>query len=186
MGKRAKCTSNLRQIALATALYADDNENILPHTFELKKQSLPPNELADGKLLNTLTNGIQTELAAYASEALFACPSDSGDHQSRTPIWERRGSSYHFHGYEPKDDSNPEKADKKLQRLDPTQLIAHDVFRPWDSDDRLKVLQAVAKGEHGPVKWHRRFYGKAMGDGHVIYVNSKAEDKESEGKTGDD
>ncbi|MBI2929085.1 MAG: prepilin-type N-terminal cleavage/methylation domain-containing protein [Verrucomicrobia bacterium] len=175
-GKQSKCTSNLRQIVFAAAMYADDNDGWLPPSFELKKQSLKPDDIAKGKLLITLTNGIQTVLAPYGSQGIFRCPSDLGDYQSRTPVWERRGASYHFHG------SETNKTGKGRMTLESTQLIAHDLFRPWESDSRLEVLASVAKGEHGPVKWHRRYYGKGMGDGHVIYVKSKAEDKDSEGK----
>jgi len=44
----------------------------------------------------------------------------------------------------------------------------------------------VAKGGLEPVKWHARFYHKVMGDGHVVAVRSKAEDKLSKGEEPED
>lgn len=175
-GRQAGCTSNLRQIYFAVAMYADDNEDFLPPKFEMKKKVLKPDDIAKGKQLNTLTNGIQTVLAPYGSVNIFRCPSDTGDFVSRTPIWERIGSSYEVQGREL---DKPDKA--KLKQLD-TQDIAKDIFKPWDSDDRLKVMEKIAKGELGPVKWHGRYWLKAMGDGHVIKIKTKAEDKESKGE----
>lgn len=47
-------------------------------------------------------------------------------------------------------------------------------------------MEKVAKGELGPVKWHARFYHKLMGDGHLVAVRSKAEDKLSKGESAED
>ncbi len=178
--RQAKCTSNLRQIYFAVAMFADDHDDSLPPKFEVKKKVLKPDDIAKGKQLNTLTNGIQTVLAPYGSENIFRCPSDTGDLVSRTPVWERIGTSYEVHGREL---DKPEKS--RLTQL-VTQDIAKDIFKPWDSDDRLKVMEKVAKGELGPIKWHERYWVKVMGDGHVIKIKSKAEDKESKGEGSDD
>lgn len=67
-----------------------------------------------------------------------------------------------------------------------TRDIARDLFKPWDVDEPLKVMEKVAKGELGPVKWHARFYHKLMGDGHLVAVRSKAEDKLSKGESAED
>jgi prepilin-type N-terminal cleavage/methylation domain-containing protein len=175
-GKQAGCTSNLRQIYLAAAMYADDNENYLPPKFELKKTALKPDDIAKGKQLNTPSNGIQTVLGTYSSPGVFRCPSDAGDFASKIPVCERIGSSYEIHGRE------LDKPEKARLNATVTQDVAKDLFKPWDSDDQLKVMEKIAKGELGPIKWHARVWLKVMGDGHVIKIKSKEEDKESKGE----
>ncbi|MCX7866815.1 MAG: DUF1559 domain-containing protein [Limisphaera sp.] len=190
--RRANCISNLRQIHLAIAMYADDHHDWLPPKFEIKKTALKPDDLAKGKQLQTLTNGIHRVLAPYLGGAdaliaegqsgaarLFLCPSDRGDVTSRVPVFERRGTSYQVEGSEP--GRKPEDQHKNRFTLAMTTDVARDLFKPWDSDDPLKVMEKVAKGELGPVKWHSRYFNKVMGDGRVITLSSKEQDKESKG-----
>lgn len=174
-GKRAGCTSNLRQVHLAAQMYADDNDGFLPPKFEMKKRQLSGDDAAKGKQLNTVSNGIQTVLGRFGGPEVFRCPADFGDSRSRVPVWRRVGSSYEVNGRET---DKPEKS--KLNELT-TQDVAKDLFKPWDSDDPRKVAEKVAKGELGPVKWHRRSWQKVMGDGHVVTIGSKEEDKDSKG-----
>jgi prepilin-type N-terminal cleavage/methylation domain-containing protein len=182
--RQARCTSNLRQVYLATAMYADDNDGYLPPKFELKKRTLKPEDIAKGKQLNTLTNGIQTVLGAYSSPNVFQCPSDRGDFTSNLPVWERVGSSYEVNGRELDEPGKPPKKAKLHQLV--TEDVAKDLFKPWDSDDYLKVQEKIAKGELGPIKWHARVWLKVMGDGHVIKIKTKEEDKASKGESSDD
>jgi prepilin-type N-terminal cleavage/methylation domain-containing protein len=189
-GKQTSCTSSLRQVQLAFAMYGDDNNDRLPPKFEIKKNSLKPEDIAKGKQLQSLTNGLQIWLAPYvggnpgSGSKVFRCPSDRGDFAEPTPVFDRKGNSYDAEGSE----LNRKAGDEWKNKfgLASTRDIARDLFKPWDSDDFLKVQEKVAKGELGPVKWHARVWLKVMGDGHVIKIKTKAEDKESKGETSDD
>ncbi len=199
-GKRIACASNLRQIYLAVAMYADDHGDSLPVKFELKKSALKLDDLLKGKQLQTLTNGIHTLLAPYlggpgaavlaalpeprATARVFKCPSDYGDFAERRPVFERRGSSYQVEGFDL--GRKPEDLHKNRLSLAATLDIARDLFKPWEADEPLKVMEKVAKGELGPVKWHARVFNKVMGDGHLVTLHSKAQDKESKGEAADD
>lgn len=197
-GRRIHCVSNLRQIYLAVAMYADDFQDSLPIKYEVKKSALKPGDLLKGRQLQTLTNGIHTLLAPYLGgpdaatlvnhpgargARVFRCPSDRGDFAERTPVFDRRGTSYQVEGLDLGRD--PEDLHKNRFSHAVTLDIARDLFKPWDSDDPLKVMQKVAKGELGPVKWHARVFNKVMGDGHVVTLRSKAQDKESKGESPD-
>jgi len=194
-GERTACVSNLRQIHLALAMYADDHRDFLPPKFEVKKSVLRGDDLAKGKLLQTLTNGIQTVLANYLGGAtdysrattnshptprVLRCPSDRGDVSSRIPVFDRRGSSYQVEGSE----LNREAKDEPKNRftLATTATLASDLFKPWDSEEPLKVMEKMAKGELGPVRWHQKVFNQVKGDGRVITIQSKAQDKSEKGE----
>ena len=188
--KRISCGSNLKQVYLGFALYGDDNSNKLPPKFEIKKNALKPEDIAKGKQLQTLTNGLQTILASYiggnehSSSKVFRCPSDKGDAVSLEPIFERKGNSFDAEGSELNRKVGDEYKNKFTMML--TRDVVRDLFKPWDSDDPDKVAEKIAKGELGPVKWHARLYNKVMGDGHLIAIRTKAEDKSSKGEESDD
>jgi prepilin-type N-terminal cleavage/methylation domain-containing protein len=185
--KRVACGSNLRQVYLAYSGYADDNNDSLPPKFEVKKNALKPEDVAKGKQLQTLTNGMHTLLASYiggnASRA-FLCPADVGDFASKVTVFDRKGTSYEAEGSELNRKAGDEQKNKFSLAV--TRDIARDLFKPWDSDDYLKVQEKIAKGELGPVKWHAKFYHKVMGDGHIVAIRTKEEDKSSKGETSDD
>jgi prepilin-type N-terminal cleavage/methylation domain-containing protein len=197
-GRRIACVSNLRQVYVAVALYADDNADSLPVKYEVKKATLKPEDLLKGKALQTLTNGIHTLLAPYVGgptaneltgspasrgSRVFRCPSDTGDYAERRPVFDRRGSSYQVEGFD---------LGRKVEDLHKNRFghavtldIARDLFKPWESDEPLKVMEKVAKGELGPVKWHAKVFNKVMGDGHVVTLHSQSQDKESKGEQPD-
>lgn len=185
--KRIACYSNLRQVYLGFANYAADNRDFLPPKFEVKKNVLKTEDIAKGKQLQTLTNGMHTLLAsdigAQTSKA-FMCPSDVGDYADKTSVFSRKGVSYEAEGSELNRKAGDEYKNKFGYQL--TRDVIRDLFKPWDSDDQLKVMEKIAKGELGPVKWHARFYHKVMGDGHIVVVRAKDEDKLSKGETSDD
>jgi prepilin-type N-terminal cleavage/methylation domain-containing protein len=188
--KRISCVSNLRQIYIATWLYADDHEDSMPVKYEVKKSTLKPEDITKGKRLQTLSDGIHTLLADYVGTAggerspVFRCPSDSGDSASRVPVFDRKGTSYQVEGVDL--GRKPQDLFKNRFSGAVTLDIARDVFKPWDSDDPKKVQDQIAKGELGAVKWHAKVFNKVMGDGHVITIASKAGDKESKGEYSDD
>jgi prepilin-type N-terminal cleavage/methylation domain-containing protein len=196
--KRIGCVSNLRQIYLAVAMYAGDYNNRMPPKYEIKKQVLKGDDILKGRKPQTLANGIHTLLAPYVggmneqqlagakgnhSPRVFACPSDNGDFQDKTPVFERRGASLQVEGFEVREAKDEHKNRfTEVITLD----IARDLFKPWESDELLVVMQKVAKGELGPVKYHAKEFNKVMGDGHVITIRSKAEDKETKGENPND
>ena len=145
--KQANCGSNLRQVCLAFAMYADHHQGFLPLKHELKKAPLKPEDLTKGKQLQTLTNGLQTLLAGYAGTGsrVFRCPSDKGDSMDATPVFDRCGNSYEAEGSELNCRAGDEH--KKKFTLAITRGVARDWFKPWDSDDPRKVEENVAKGE---------------------------------------
>ena len=180
--RKTNCTSNLRQVYAAVALFAADNEDFLPQKFDVKKSVLSSDDIAKGKRLQSLTNGIHTTLARYVPGDVFRCPSDKGDAGSTTPVFDRKATSYQLEGY----DAGRKTEDFMKNRftLLNTSEVGRDLFKPWDSDDSAKVQQALAKGELGAVKWHRKVYNLVMADGHVSTLDSK--DKEKAEKGGDD
>jgi len=182
--RRIHCVSNLRQQYLAVAMYADDHEDWMPVQYDLNKNQMSAADVAKGKLINRREQGIQTDLAGYVSLELFRCPSDRGDFAERTPVWHRRGTSYHVHGRSPEVEKE-ESMEKTRFRFYHTQLISHDLFRPWEVAEELKVLQKLAKGELGPVRWHAQVFNQAMGDGRVISIRTKEDDKLAQGKYGE-
>lgn len=196
---RVSCVSNLRQVHLALAMYAEDHGDLLPPKYEVKKSTLKAEDILKGKQLQTLTNGVQLVLAPYLGAALpldpsdplsprvhrvFRCPSDRGDHGERKPVFDRRGSSYQLEGSELGRKEGDEHKDRFS--LASTRHLAHDLFKPWDSEEPLKVMEKIAKGELGPVRWHEKVFNQVMGDGRVVTLRSKADDKSAKGETVDD
>jgi prepilin-type N-terminal cleavage/methylation domain-containing protein len=190
---RMSCGSNLKQVYYGFAMYADDNNDLLPPKFEIKKNTIKPEDILKGKQLQELDNGLHTVLAAYVggrttgfsqgenpASKIFKCPSDRGDYLSKVPVFERKGTSFEAEGSE----LNRKEGDEYKNKftIAATRDVVRDLFKPWDVDDPKKVEEKIAKGELGPVKWHAKFYHKVMGDGHLIAVRSKAEDKESKGE----
>lgn len=185
--RRISCGSNLRQVHAAFSFYAEDHNDFLPPKFEMKKNTFKPEDVAKGKQLQTLTNGLHTLLAAQVGSQrsrAFRCPSDIGDFANRIPVFDRKGNSFDAEGSELNRKAGDEFKNKFAYALN--RDVARDLFKPWDSDDPAKVQEKVAKGEPGPVKWHAKVFNKVMGDGHVITIRSKAEDKLSKGELADD
>lgn len=157
--QRINCVSNLRQVHLAWSMYADDHDDRLPPKFEVKKSRLIGEDLSKGKQLQTLTNGVQTVLAGYLGglwpsspempvlQRALRCPSDRGDYSDWKPVFDRRGSSYQLEGGE------LQREEKDLEKnrfsLEVTRHLAHDLFKPWDSEEPLKVMEKIAKGKLG-------------------------------------
>lgn len=171
---RVACGSNLKQIHNAVVMYVNENRGWLPPKFEYKKRTLTLEEIVvKKKRLNKPDDGIQVVLEQYSTRNVFQCPADSDP-----KVFDLIGSSYDVEGYK-FDEKDPAK--NKLQ-MAWNKRIANDLFKPWDADDAKKVEEKLAKGELAPVKWHAKFFNKVMGDGHVITVRSKAEEKAEEGK----
>jgi prepilin-type N-terminal cleavage/methylation domain-containing protein len=169
------CSWNLRQVYMGVKMYAKDHQDMLPPKFDLKKGQLTVKEMAEGKRLNTPEEGIQTVLAAYVDASAFQCPADSGDALSDVPVFVRRGSSYDVKGAKPKDD-DPK---SYLSNLDRWDVVAEDLFKPWEAEDPKKVQEKVRKGELVPIRWHGHFFNRIMADGHIVSVRSKEEEEQA-------
>jgi len=183
--RQMACKSNLHQIHHAVYLYSLDNDDWLPPKFDVKKRVLTAKEIAEGKRLHTPGEGVHTVLAPYAVPALFRCPSDSGDAADTTPVFLRCGTSYEVKGHDAKEEKNAAKAAEKRKKsrfsLAETAEIARDLFKPWDSDDPAKVAEKLGKGELGPRKWHDGVYHLVQGDGRVLSLSDKGQEKEVKG-----
>jgi prepilin-type N-terminal cleavage/methylation domain-containing protein len=190
--RRTACGSNLRQVHAAVQMYAQENRGFLPPKFEVKKRVLTAKDVTEGKRLNMLEEGYQTVLEAYVGKnrGVFRCPSDRGDASGETPVFEQIGTSYDIKGFDMKPEKDPakqaEKDRKKRLNLKSTADVAGDIFKPWDSDDAAKVAEKLAKGERGPVKWHKKYFNRVLGDGHVVSISSKEQDKDVKGEASDD
>ncbi|MCX7871826.1 MAG: prepilin-type N-terminal cleavage/methylation domain-containing protein [Verrucomicrobiae bacterium] len=192
--RRTGCLSNLRQVYLAVAAFAEDNDDRLPFKYEVKKSSLKQEDVTNGKRLQTLSDGIHTVLAPYLGSTsniaaatplkVFKCPSDKGSYDNTTSVFERKGTSYQVEGV----DLKKESTDPQRNRFSfsSKRKIAWDVFKPWDSDDIKKVQQQVAKGELGAVKWHAYSFNMVFGDGRVVSIRSKAQEKAEQGENSED
>ncbi len=187
---RVHCASNLSQIHHAVQMYSQENRGLLPPKYELKKTTLSASDIASGKRLNTLTDGMQLTLKRYVTLSVFRCNSDHGDVTGVGTIHERRGLSYDIKGYDSKIETDFNKATKKAKNnrfsLRAVREVARDLFKPWDSDDQAKVQEKISKGELGPIKWHRKTYNMVLGDGHVVAVHNKIEEKEIKLENSDD
>lgn len=176
--KSAVCTSNLRQIHLATINYAAANHDRLPPKYEVKKVTLSAKEISEGKRLNTLTDGIQILLARYAEPGNFQCPGDVGSVGSLNPVWSTRGTSYDVKGADGKVGDLKKYMEGNLwNKLDKRKDLATDLFKPWEATDPIKVAEKTSKGELGPTLWHGGRHNLVFMDGHVATVFTKADEQ---------
>lgn len=177
--KRGACASNLKQVYLGIQLYAEDHDGLLPTKFEVKKNVLTADDIAKGKQLNTLANGIQTVMVRYTGTSVFRCPADRGDAVDSTPVVKRKGDSYEVKGWEAeKAVKDPQKVRLEYAaKLD----LGGDPFKPWEADDPAKVAEKISKNELGPVHWHQQRYNLLLSDGHVVAVATKEQEKTEKG-----
>ncbi len=98
--RSAQCRSHLKQIALATHLYADAHSGVMPF------------HVGEGDI------EVRTQSAMYAllpfcerNELIFRCPSDSGSLDSSLRMYETFGSSYKLEGRALSETYLPERPD---------------------------------------------------------------------------
>lgn len=175
------CISNLKNIHGAAAAFAADKRGAPLPKYETKKKTLTAKEIAEGKRPNTLTDGIQTALKKYLPVENFQCPEDWGAANTEGPVWSVIGTSYEVHGAK----AVEKEVTKMRADFSATAKIANDLFKPWDSEDPAKVQEKIGKGELGPVVWHPDGFNRLMGDGRVVVIRSKADEKLEQGKSAD-
>ncbi|MBP7828403.1 MAG: prepilin-type N-terminal cleavage/methylation domain-containing protein [Kiritimatiellae bacterium] len=172
--QRQACLANLRQVCVGYVLYAADHAGLLPPKYEIKKKTLSASDRAEGRVLNTIGNGIQTALYPYVGDVrVFRCPADSGDAKDDAPLWTRRGESYEVKGVLKKDLGTA----KATFFTKGGELVAGDPFKPWEAEDPLTVMEKIAKGEHGPKDWHHGYANLVLPSGAAYSVRTKEEEK---------
>ncbi len=177
--RRAACLMNLRQIYCGYVAYAADHEGQLPPKYEIKKTTLSASDAAEGRVLNTIERGIQTELAPYVrSPTVFRCPADTGDARNSTPLWKRRGESYEVKGVLAKEWGTA----KAYFATRGSDLVVSDPFKPWEAAEKLTVMEKIAKGEHGPKDWHHGYCNIILPSGRAVSVRTKEEEKAEQNK----
>lgn len=191
------CLSHLKQIHLGVQMYAREHRNFMPRKYEVKKRTLDlsPDKKTGlpkdaHKVINTHEDGIQVVMERYCGKAVFRCPGDRGDGFNSEPVFDRVGTSYEVKGADYKIESDPAKQWKKDRekrfRAKVNVEIARDAFKPWEADDPKKISDARAKGDLGPIKWHRNVMHMVFGDGHATIVRNKTEEKLLKGESDDD
>lgn len=171
--KDGACKHNLKNIHSAIAIYALNNDDLLPPKYELKKITLSQKDISEGKRLNTVEEGIQTVLSRYAQPGLFRCPADRGSYGNAVPVWKRRGDSYEVKGGKWNMYGVSLEETEFWSKLSKNAEIASDPFRPWEADDPAKVAEKMSKGEMGPINWHPGWYNLLVAHGGVYTVYTK-------------
>ena len=113
-GYNAVCVNNLRQLGIATRLYADDNNNRLPSAEILPTEPIDPQKPL-ARICDVLASNIgRTAGTNTNAVSVFRCPSD------RLGLFATEGSSYEWD------------ADLNGHRIDETKT-AH-MFLVWQTD----------------------------------------------------
>lgn len=107
--RRTACANNLRQVALAIRLYADDHADSLP---VLPDPNPYPNGV--GAFYKELVKGyVGLKGPLVPGEKIFVCPSDRKIHLDRGHAY----TSYTFNGYEVSEGSLPRITGKRLSAI---------------------------------------------------------------------
>jgi prepilin-type N-terminal cleavage/methylation domain-containing protein/prepilin-type processing-associated H-X9-DG protein len=143
--REASCTSNLKQIGLAIAMYAQDFDGLLPLAHEY------PATGGSG-IYYQGPSGIADVLAPYTkNRQVFRCPSDP----NAVPVgWGTQGISY---DYGPGGVFNYDLSDYG---------IGSTALQPIDSPYNVAPAQFVLAGDYQPT-WHMKGPVCLYADGHV-------------------
>lgn len=92
--KQTECLSNLRQLGLATLMYAEDNKGKLPEAEPLPSQPLDAANPMP-RISTLLATYVGQTDANTSSSPIFQCPDDRGGAGGKS-YFQREGSSYEF------------------------------------------------------------------------------------------
>lgn len=193
-GQQTLCMSNLRQLGLATAMYADDNADLLPHNLgasEIKQRlSQGRNDNWAGSVLNweldeDNTNSVLNTgaaLGAYLgrSARVFRCPADHALSQlQRGAGWSERSRSISMNamvgdageflvGDENKNNPSYRQYRKAQEFISASEIFVFVEEHP-DSINDGYFLNRAAKYEWNdlPASWHNGSANLTYGDGHA-------------------
>ncbi len=170
-GRQTVCTSNLRQIGLAIALYAQDADDIVPLGGDPGDVNTTEWQGADGGKYWAEAQQLQplhTVLHPYtASDALWGCPSDTGYSQeafgggavlSASPsAFAAYGCSYGYH------------TELAFRQETLSNMAAYDPFPPYAQHgaSEINILSDESGHWHGGYLDSSERFNVLMGDGHV-------------------
>lgn len=191
---QAYCLNNLKQFGLATAMYADDNDDSLPYNLgasEIKQMlalgknynwaSSVLNWELDADNTNTLLN-TRASLGSYFGQSarVFRCPADRAlSELQRSAGWHERSRSISMNamvgdaGEFLKQDENVNNPHYRQYRKNREFISASDTFtfieEHPDSINDGYFLNRAAKYEWNdlPASWHNGSANLVFGDGHA-------------------
>ena len=181
-GRQSACLSNLRQLGLAIAAYAQDSDQQFPlggDPADLHSDSWRNYNggiyWAEARTLRPLTSVLQP----YTMDArIWHCPSDTGfssvEGSERFPIsahptsWDAYGSSYYY------------RTELPLAHQSLSGLTAYDQFPPFSAHgpSEIDLLNDGFGGWHGGGKRSDQWrYNVLMADGHVTVADDARMDE---------
>ena len=165
--RRTSCLSNLRQLGLAIHAYAQDNDDRLPYGVDIcDKDGNVWNGTPFERRVKHMPMLPDLLLPYTTSQALWRCPSDSGQNTcapSNFPLapsfrdFDARGMSYIYH------------TELTLRSLPLSSLTLYDAAPPHASHGPSEILLlSDATGEwHGGGLFSQPRYNTLMADGHM-------------------
>ena len=170
-GRQTVCTSNLRQLGLAFALYAQDADDIVPLGGDPGDVNTNEWQMADGGKYGAEAKTLRPlheVLHPYtASDALWGCPSDTGyDREafgggaflSASPSgFAAYGCSYGYH------------TELAFRQETLSGMAAYDQFPPYAAHgaSEINLLSDESGHWHGGYLDQSQRFNVLMGDGHV-------------------
>jgi len=174
--RQTVCVSNLRQIGLAIALYAQDSDDLYPAGTDPSDTDTHPNIWAS----TTYYGQVQTMppltdiLAPYIhNQDLWHCPSDSGYteldisayHGTTIPLDATPTSFTKYHT------SYLYRTEIALLHTSYGSLVAYDGSNTAHEGAEVNVLMDGNGSWHGGLLVSQKRYNELMGDGHVVNQN---------------
>jgi len=176
--RKTSCLSNLKQLALALAMYNTDYDSRYPASGMLP-ETTP--SIPDGQnIVRMLGGGLSFFLQPYIkNEQLFRCPSDAGDNywgRNNTTwgwsnaSWWRRPSSYHFrHCFDAALDGGP--TSTRIGLAEAALVVPANTIMLFEAgafhSEKLPLYGGVHPTASPVVPPNSRTFNAAFADGHV-------------------
>lgn len=177
--RQADCLSNLRQIGVALALYAQDNNQLFAYGDDpIDKYTSVWQTQEHGKYWHQVQQMplLSSVLQPYIKDKeIWHCPSDTGFNyvdaaqgevalQAHPSSFAAFGMSYYY------------RTELALKNLPFSTLVAYDQHPPivQHSSAEINVLSDGYGGWHGGTDWSSERYNTLMADGHVRLLNHDA------------